>query len=324
MTSPSRPQTAQQDAAARAAIERYRLEQVALASAFLGEFIPIWSLLSWGAIDVSADAWVHQALKLIREWRQVSARLAERFYREHRLIRRPQLEPMPAIEYLHAPRDLGEVLRMSSGRNARTRSGELRDIENTARQLQRASESKSRRRRRDGAVRPRVDWAEHDKAAEVSMWVTGPVNLKRQARMGRTEKQAKDTALVQASGAAVRQVANGARYATIELVEQDPYTDRFARVTDGNPCAFCAMLASRGAVYLTKESASFEAHDHCQCHVIAVHDAGDIPQLNRDLQRLWNANIQGQFSGEDARLVWRRLYEGRALTGRAARKELAG
>lgn len=40
------------------------------------------------------------------------------------------------------------------------------------------------------------------------------------------------------------------------IVESAGYAgSRWRRVTDGNPCAFCAMLAARGPVYLTRESA---------------------------------------------------------------------
>lgn len=39
---------------------------------------------------------------------------------------------------------------------------------------------------------------------------------------------------------------------------------RYRRVTDGQPCAFCAMLAGRGPVY-SEETAYFESHKHCGC-----------------------------------------------------------
>jgi hypothetical protein len=307
--------TPQQQTSSEAAIENYRAEQVALMAAFLAQFVPLWSLLNWAAIDATADAWVSQATKLIREWRQLSAQLAERFYREHRLIEVPRAAPMPAIEYVHAPRDLGHVLRLPSGRNARDRSGELRGIEDRARELQRASESKSRRRGRNARgrhePRPRIDWAEHDRAAEVSMHVTGPINLKRQAALGRDERRAKDTALVQSSGAAARQVLTGGREATMTLVEEDRFAAGWARVTDGDPCAFCAMLASRGPVYKDQQTAGFSAHDHCACTAVAVYDRESWPGLGSEFQQLWNEHIQGRYSGQDALSAWRRLIEGR-------------
>jgi hypothetical protein len=58
------------------------------------------------------------------------------------------------------------------------------------------------------------------------------------------------------------------------------------RVTDGDPCAFCAMLASRGPVYGSKQTAETRAadgrryHDHCGC--TAVEAVG--PWGERDAQ----------------------------------------
>jgi hypothetical protein len=68
-----------------------------------------------------------------------------------------------------------------------------------------------------------------------------------------------------------------------DLVRRSGEGDRrrygWMRVTGPNPCAFCSMLASRGAVYDTKESAGQRQtatgyrntyHPNCHCHVVAV------------------------------------------------------
>lgn len=50
--------------------------------------------------------------------------------------------------------------------------------------------------------------------------------------------------------------------------QRDPVRPRWARVVrSANPCAFCRMLASRGPVYLTAESAGQHEqwHDNCWC-----------------------------------------------------------
>ena len=46
---------------------------------------------------------------------------------------------------------------------------------------------------------------------------------------------------------------------------------RFARVPSGAACGFCIMLASRGFVYATRESAGefTKFHDHCDCRIVA-------------------------------------------------------
>lgn len=44
---------------------------------------------------------------------------------------------------------------------------------------------------------------------------------------------------------------------------------RFARVpTSAVPCAWCAMLASRGFDYRSMESASAASHHHCTCTIV--------------------------------------------------------
>ena len=63
---------------------------------------------------------------------------------------------------------------------------------------------------------------------------------------------------------------------------------RWARVPVGDTCAWCLMLASNGAWYLSKQSAlgSNGGHYHDNCNCIAVYhaDANDIPNYKNLLQ----------------------------------------
>lgn len=57
---------------------------------------------------------------------------------------------------------------------------------------------------------------------------------------------------------------------------------RYARIpAGGKTCAFCTMLASRDAVYLTRQSAGGglgnEYHGKCDCTVTPVRDRSDLP-----------------------------------------------
>ena len=62
----------------------------------------------------------------------------------------------------------------------------------------------------------------------------------------------------------------------------DPLEPRYARVPSGaETCMFCAMLASRGAVYLSQETAGAGArdfHDHCDCTAVAIYDGQGLPE----------------------------------------------
>lgn len=104
---------------------------------------------------------------------------------------------------------------------------------------------------------------------------------------------------------------------------------RFARVAEPGACSFCLMLASRGAVYLSKERASFvgasaftkhysdgkdrgyrmkqgrvrgsrprdsKFHDNCKCHVIEVSDSSQLPESSKWLEEAW-AEATGDVDG---------------------------
>lgn len=53
-------------------------------------------------------------------------------------------------------------------------------------------------------------------------------------------------------------------------VKLDPAKPRFARVPSGKTCAFCSMLASRGWVYHSRETAGAMSkfHAHCDCQIV--------------------------------------------------------
>lgn len=88
---------------------------------------------------------------------------------------------------------------------------------------------------------------------------------------------------------------------------------KYARGTAANPCHFCAMLASRGFVYVsamsaTKGSGLKSYHPHCHCFPIARWtEQSPLPALNTRFEDLWNREIRGKFSGDSALRQWRRV-----------------
>jgi hypothetical protein len=76
--------------------------------------------------------------------------------------------------------------------------------------------------------------------------------------------------LIRVSGELTKQVLAGGRMTITSAVEQDPVALGWARVTSGEPCPFCRLLASRGPVYKSAKTADFEAHDHDVCMPEAV------------------------------------------------------
>ncbi len=64
--------------------------------------------------------------------------------------------------------------------------------------------------------------------------------------------------------------------------EQQHLGIRYARVPQGPTCAFCIMLASRGFVYASKESAGQlgQYHDDCNCRIVAGMPGTEIEGYN--------------------------------------------
>jgi len=169
-------------------------------------------------------------------------------------------------------------------------------------------------------------------AVQTSLRVTGPVALKNriaslpavgpdgltpEASTALIRQAIKDTA-VDISGAATRHVMNGGRDEIQSALAEDREALGFIRVTDGDPCYFCAMLASRGPVYDDDSfdqsdprfigEGSHKVHDHCGCGIEPVYsrktkwpgkaraaetawvdlsrELGKVPTIN-DFRRRW-------------------------------------
>jgi hypothetical protein len=84
-------------------------------------------------------------------------------------------------------------------------------------------------------------------------------------KAGMSLGDAKSNGFVRVAGALVKLVLGGGRMTIITAADTDRQALGWSRVTSGDPCAFCRMLASRGPVYKSEKSADFEAHDHDAC-----------------------------------------------------------
>lgn len=68
------------------------------------------------------------------------------------------------------------------------------------------------------------------------------------------------------------------RDTVIHNSNRDPSRPRWARVAVGKTCAFCIMVASRGAVYRSAETAGRDFHAKCDCEPVPSWDHGkDLP-----------------------------------------------
>ena len=110
-------------------------------------------------------------------------------------------------------------------------------------------------------------------AARTSLLVTGPVAIKQATGRGTGIEQAGRDALSRVLASSQRHVQAGGRGVIVEAVRRDRQALGWARVASADACAFCGMLASRGAVYKSEDSGEFEAHDGCGCDVEAAYSA---------------------------------------------------
>lgn len=141
-----------------------------------------------------------------------------------------------------------------------------------------------------GAATVIADHAFDAKSVESSLYVTGLNSVRNSVAAGFSPQAAMGNAFVKVSGAMSRHVAAGARGAILASTASDQEARGFARVTGGNPCAFCAMLASRGAAY-AEETVDFEAHDHCSCFAEPVYGDSELPGRGQEFKDLWKDTI---------------------------------
>jgi hypothetical protein len=110
-----------------------------------------------------------------------------------------------------------------------------------------------------------------------------------------------------ASGGVQRLIANTGRQTIHSNMVADPAPVRWARVARPGCCAFCGMLASRGAVYSSRETASWVTtsgvpaggskqftstfHNHCTCVPVPLHERQQI-SLPGEMERFNQAYIE--------------------------------
>lgn len=178
-----------------------------------------------------------------------------------------------------------------------------------------------------------------DRAIQVSLSVTGPVALRR--KVDRVKVPVSPTpgptrvftvnelAVVRrkavsqrVQGAAVRHALNAGRDVIMgQAVQSDSAVVGYYRGTRVNPCYFCAMLASRGAVYKGDSfdrsdprftgDGTIKVHDSCQCFPVPIYARGEgLPSAVVGFEEQWRSATRGK-SGRDAVIAFRRAREGR-------------
>ncbi|QUW18886.1 hypothetical protein [Agrococcus sp. Marseille-Q4369] len=104
-----------------------------------------------------------------------------------------------------------------------------------------------------------------------ALHIAGPVAVKQRIAKGVDPREAHAGGIVALAGIARRQVLRGGRLIVDRSTRADGRAVGWRRVTDGDPCPFCGMLASRGPVYGSRQRAQeiggsgLRYHGGCGC-----------------------------------------------------------
>ncbi|MBT1171281.1 toxin glutamine deamidase domain-containing protein [Bifidobacterium sp. SO4] len=137
----------------------------------------------------------------------------------------------------------------------------------------------------DGAFDTAVPRFDRKQMARQIDW-TGATNVLWRIARGETQEAAYAAARSLFLGVFHEAVLTGGRTTIERWAKRDTRAIGWRRVSDGNPCAFCAMLVTRGPVYTSAEKAGLSAktgkkyHPNCGCTVEVVY--GDWKPTDRE------------------------------------------
>lgn len=163
--------------------------------------------------------------------------------------------------------------------------------------------------------------------ALASLHSTGPAAFKTHIAAGGTPVAARGVMASRLAGSAERLAMAGERETVEATIDESEEIVGWRRVGDGDPCSWCAMLISRGAVYKTAESAGQVVgragrvrgnqamgegyHDMDGCTVVPLYESEEEPDDVADLYDQWSEVTAGSRSNADALRKWRQYWEHR-------------
>lgn len=264
--------------------EDHRREQLAIRARFLPTLLDLWKLLVFGDLRGTLAPWALRTAEAVVRAHQESAQAGARYYSQARALPRPE-RPNPNPAGIELPR---RVL-PPSGRPMPRRVQTFDPTPTVPIDLD--------------EVRRRLTGAAVGRAAEV-----------RRSGVASDERVERE-ALAETTRIASALVLDGGRDTVDEAIRSDADAIGWCRITDGEPCAFCAMQASRGFVFKSAETAGEKYHPGCACTAMARFRGEDtpLPALNQELSDLWGrtashfgASHYPGDNGRAARRAWRR------------------
>lgn len=287
---------------------------------------PLWKILDFHDLKTSQVPWIQATLPVVEEAYKASQRAAQQFvidYRHANLPAAPELTALtgtPATTTTEsaaaqqAAADFQAHLAAALGGTPSPPSTPGTAAASPENVVPEASPVPEARR----AV-PKVieDTPFQTTESTASLLGTGPGEVKKQ--MPAPEEQAMDAGRVLSSKVAIRIAIDGGRAVVRRAVDLDHEAVGWARVLNVDPCYFCAMLASRGAVYkhtsFTGSNNLFEGegvakvHDACRCGLRPVYSHSDTRDPTSEaLWEQWKQHSQG-LPSKEAIKAFRKNYE---------------
>lgn len=292
--------------------EANRQQQAANASAVAMLVIMYYSRVDMGNLAGTGAPWLDEAIRAIVAGYGRSANMQLAYSRAVRTLKLPDAPPLPTVAIV--PPNLEQI------RESLTYTGLVTAAQNLAKTPKDVPAD-------PGGITPRPLAFSGAPADAV---ITDVTRMAEQAlaqaeatnrTLDKRRKKVMVSSAVKAAGASARLVQLGGRSAAIETVRRDPVAVGYVRVTRGGCCGFCAMLASRGPVYRSKDTfkesdarfvgfGEIKVHDSCQCSFRPVYNRSfsEWPDNNLTFSDLWYASTKG-LSGKAAQNAFRHAWE---------------
>jgi hypothetical protein len=126
-----------------------------------------------------------------------------------------------------------------------------------------------------------------ERALVTDLQIRGPIAVKMLVSRGVDADEAFALARRTVAGRASVAALAGGRRSIRDTVGVDPRARTYRRVSDGRPCAFCAMLVARSITMGGFSDPGFRAHPHCGCTAELVYEGQEAPE--RDQEAEWIA-----------------------------------
>ena len=199
---------------------RHAQDQEEIAAGLVLALSPIWTILQFADLDATTPAWIYAALPRVRTAYLQSQRVTAVYTTNVRYASLPLEDPLP----IRVP-DVEQPSGLSPG------AFQMPDPGIQASQLE--------------------DFGEPFNPDDVGPSLVTEANFKTKKQVARYGQNSEiwEKAEARTAGNAIRKAMDGGRGVASNVVRRDRRVLGYARVCDSNPCGFCALLASRGAVY---------------------------------------------------------------------------